>query len=305
MTDSALIEAARDFNRFYTNFLGVLNKAYLDTPFTLTDARVLFEIGSHDGISATALAADLQLDPAYLSRILKRFRAEELVETRADESDRRSQIIHVTSQGRKQFKEFGRRSNAQLAERFATLADGEPQSIVAAMQTIRVLLDPRARPAAPIIRGHRPGDMGWIVESQAKAYTTEYGWDMRFEGLVAEVAGKFLANFDPAMEYCWIAERNGINIGSVLITNGGDGIAKLRLLYVDQAARGLGLGKTLVNECIRFARSKGYRQISLWTNDILHSARAIYVKAGFRLVSEERHNMFGPEENGQTWVLDL
>jgi len=305
MTDSALIEAARDFNRFYTNFLGVLNKAYLDTPFTLTDARVLFEIGSHKGISASALAADLQLDPAYLSRILKRFRAEDLIETTADESDRRSQIIHVTAKGQGQFEEFGRRSNAQLAERFQTLANGEPQSVVTAMQTIRSLLDPKARPPAPIIRAHRPGDIGWIVQSQAKAYTEEYGWDMRFEGLVAEVAGKFLAHFDPAMEYCWIAERNGINIGSILITNGGDGIAKLRLLYVDKAARGLGLGKTLVSECIRFARTKGYRQISLWTNDVLHPARAIYVKAGFRLVSEERHRMFGPEENGQTWVLDL
>ncbi|WP_413709730.1 GNAT family N-acetyltransferase [Rhizobium sp. Rhizsp82] len=305
MTDSALIKAARDFNRFYTNFLGVLNKAYLDTPFTLTDARVLFEIGSHKGISATTLASDLQLDPAYLSRILKRFRAEDLIETKVDESDRRSQIIHVTEKGQQQFEEFGRRSNAQLAERFVTLADGEPQSVVSAMQTIRSLLDPKAKSPAPIIRAHRPGDIGWIVQSQAKAYTEEYGWDMRFEGLVAEVAGKFLAHFDPAMEYCWIAERNGINIGSILITNGGDGIAKLRLLYVDKAARGLGLGKTLVNECIRFAKAKGYRQISLWTNDVLHPARAIYVKAGFRLVSEERHRMFGPEENGQTWVLEL
>jgi GNAT superfamily N-acetyltransferase len=173
------------------------------------------------------------------------------------------------------------------------------------MQTIRSLLDPKTQPPAPVIRAHRPGDMGWIVQSQGKAYVEGYGWNMRFEGLVAEVAGKFLANFDPAMEYCWIAERNGINIGSVLIANGGDGIAKLRLLYIDKAARGLGLGRTLVNECIRFARAKNYRKISLWTNDVLHSARAIYVKAGFQLVSEERHSMFGTEENGQTWVLDL
>lgn len=305
MIDSALIEAARDFNRFYTNLLGVLNKAYLDTPFTLTDARVLFEIGSHDGIGAAALAADLHLDPAYLSRILKRFKAEGLVETEADQSDRRSQTIRVTSKGQAQFEDFGRRSNAQLAERFDRLADGEPQSVVSAMQTIRSLLDPKTKLTAPVIRAHRPGDMGWIVQSQGKAYVEEYGWNMRFEGLVAEVAGKFLANFDPAMEYCWIAERNGVNIGSVLITNGGDGIAKLRLLYIDKAARGLGLGRTLVNECIRFARTKNYRQISLWTNDILHSARAIYVKAGFQLVSEERHSMFGTEENGQIWVLDL
>jgi DNA-binding MarR family transcriptional regulator/GNAT superfamily N-acetyltransferase len=305
MPDSSLIDAARDFNRFYTNFLGVLNKAYLDSPFTLTDARVLFEIGSHDGISAVALVRDLHLDPAYLSRILKRFRSDGLIETKADPADLRSQIITVTGKGGEQLQELGRRSNVQIAERFDALALGESQNVVNAMQTIRSLLDPGVKPSPAVIRAHRPGDIGWIVQSQGKAYAEEYGWDMRFEGLVASVAGKFLATFDPAMEYCWIAERNGINVGSILVTNGGEGVAKLRLLYVDEAARGLGLGKTLVDECIRFARAKGYRQISLWTNDVLHAARSIYVKAGFRLVSEERHRMFGPEENGQTWVLDL
>jgi len=305
MTDIALIESAREFNRFYTNFLGLLNKAYLDTPFTLTDARVLFEIGAHSGVNAGALARDLQLDPAYLSRILKRFREEDFIEATPDPADQRSQILTVTGKGRSQFEELGRRSNAQIAARFDTLADGEPQAAVAAMRTIRSILDPQARPAAAIIRPHRAGDIGWIVQSQGRFYAEEYGWDLRFEGLVAEVAGKFLANFDPEMEYCWIAERDGINLGSVLITNGGDGIAKLRLLYVDKAARGLGLGKQLVDECIAFSRRKGYKQISLWTNDFLHTARAIYQKAGFRFVSEERHRMFGPEANGQTWVLDL
>jgi DNA-binding MarR family transcriptional regulator/ribosomal protein S18 acetylase RimI-like enzyme len=305
MSDSALIETARDFNRFYTNVLGVLNKAYLDTPYTLTDARVLFEIGSHDGISAVSLARDLQLDPAYLSRILKRFRAEVLIETRPDPADLRSQIISVTDRGREQFQDLGRRSRAQIAGRFDRLAPGEPERIVAAMATIRTLLEADAAPAPAIIRAHRPGDFGWIVQSQAEAYSAEYGWDMRFEGLVAEVAGKFLNSFDPELEYCWIAERGGIKIGSIVIANGGDGIAKLRLLYVDKAARGLGLGKTLVNEAIRFARDKRYRRVSLWTNDILHAARSIYLRAGFRLIAEEKHRMFGPEENGQTWILDL
>ncbi|OWV85408.1 MarR family transcriptional regulator [Rhizobium sp. R635] len=305
MSDIALIETARDFNRFYTNFLGLLNKAYLDSPYTLTDARILFEIGSHDGVSATALARDLHLDPAYLSRILKRFRAEELIETSPDPADLRSQVIAVTDRGRKQFEELGRRANAQIAARFDTLAIGEPEAAVRAMSTIRALLDPTAKPAPAIIRAHRAGDIGWIVQSQSRFYTEEYGWDLRFEALVAEVAGKFLANFDPALEYCWIAERGGVNVGSILVTNGGDGIAKLRLLYVDKAARGLGLGKLLVDECIRFARQKGYRELSLWTNDMLETARAIYLKAGFRLVSEERHKMFGPEANGQNWVLTL
>lgn len=305
MSHIALIETARDFNRFYTNFLGLLNKAYLDTPFTLTDARVLFEIGSHNGVTAAVLTRDLHLDPAYLSRILKRFRGEDLIETNPDPADLRSQIITVTERGRAQFEEFGRRSNAQIAARFESLAAGQPEAVVTAMQTVRTILDPAAKPASAIIRAHRPGDIGWIVQSQGRFYAEEYGWDMRFEGLVAEVAGTFLANFDPATEYCWIAERGGVNVGSILVTNGGDGIAKLRLLYVDKAARGLGLGKLLVDECIRFSREKGYRQVSLWTNDILAAARAIYVKAGFRLVSEERHAMFGPECNGQTWVLDL
>ncbi|ACE91855.1 MarR family transcriptional regulator protein [Rhizobium phaseoli] len=305
MSDTALIETARDFNRFYTNFLGLLNKAYLDSPYTLTDARILFEIGSHDGVSATALIRDLHLDPAYLSRILKRFRAEGLIETSPDPADLRSQIITVTDRGHGEFEELGRRANAQIAARFDMLATGEPQAVVAAMDTIRALLDPATKPTPAIIRPHRAGDIGWIVQSQGRFYAEEYGWDLRFEALVAEVAGKFLANFDPTMEYCWIAERGGINVGSVLVTNGGDSIAKLRLLYVDKSARGLGLGKLLVDECIRFCRQKGYRELSLWTNDMLETARAIYIKAGFRLVSEERHRMFGPEANGQTWVLTL
>ncbi|PDT05520.1 MarR family transcriptional regulator [Rhizobium chutanense] len=305
MSDIALIETARDFNRFYTNFLGLLNKAYLDSPFTLTDARILFEIGSHAGVSAVSLVRDLHLDPAYLSRILKRFRAEGLVETSPDPADLRSQIITVTERGREQFEELGRRANAQIAARFDTLARGEPEAAVRAMGTIRALLDPTAKPAPAIIRAHRAGDIGWIVQSQSRFYTEEYGWDLRFEALVAEVAGKFLANFDPALEYCWIAERGGINVGSVLVTNGGGGIAKLRLLYVDKSARGLGLGKLLVDECIRFCRQKGYSELQLWTNDMLETARAIYVKTGFRLVSEERHRMFGPEANGQNWVLTL
>ncbi|MDM9629660.1 helix-turn-helix domain-containing GNAT family N-acetyltransferase [Rhizobium sp. S152] len=305
MLDSQLVEAARDFNRFYTNFLGVLNRAYLNTPFTLTDARVLFEVGSHEGISPVTLSRDLQLDPAYLSRMLKRFRNEGLIETRPDPADGRGQLAFVTDKGRAAFQELGRRSNAQIEARFNELASDQPQRIVAAMRTIRSMLDPASTAPPAIIRAHRPGDIGWIVQSQAKAYTEEYGWDMRFEGLIAEVAGRFLANFDPATEHCWIAERGGLNIGSILVTNGGDGVAKLRLLHVDKSARGLGLGKTLVDECVRFSRDKGYRQISLWTNDILHAARGIYVRAGFRLVSEEKHRMFGPELNGQTWVLDL
>ncbi|NLS15596.1 MarR family transcriptional regulator [Rhizobium sp. P40RR-XXII] len=302
----ATIDAVRDFNRFYTNFLGVLNKAYLDSPYTLTDARVLFEVGFRGGVAASALTRELHLDPAYLSRIVKRFREDGLIETTPDPTDARSQVIKVTEKGQVQFEEFVRRSRAQIAGYFEKLAIGEPERVVAAMQTIKDTLGMDRTTASPaIIRNHRAGDIGWIVQSQARFYTEEFGWDDRFEGLAAEVAGKFLSNFNPQKDRCWIAERSGVNVGSAIIADGGDGVAKLRLLYVDKAARGLGLGKLLVDECIRFSRDAGYSSLSLWTNDILDTARAIYVKAGFRLTAEEKHRMFGPELNGQTWVLDL
>ena len=305
-SELATIDAVRDFNRFYTNFLGVLTKAYLDSPYTLTDVRVLFEVGSHGGIAASTLTRDLHLDPAYLSRILKRFREDGLIETRPDPDDLRSQIITVTDKGQEQFLEYVRRSRAQIAGHFKALALGEPERIVEAMRTIQATLGADRNALPPVvIRTHRAGDIGWIVQSQARFYTEEFGWDNRFEGLVAEVAGDFLSEFNPDKDRCWIAERGGVNVGSAMVADGGEGIAKLRLLYIDKSARGLGLGKLLVNECIRFSHDAGYRQLSLWTNDILDAARGIYIKAGFRLVAEEKHRMFGPELNGQTWVLDL
>ncbi|MBM7048163.1 MULTISPECIES: bifunctional helix-turn-helix transcriptional regulator/GNAT family N-acetyltransferase [Rhizobium] len=302
----ATIDAVRSFNRFYTNLLGVLNKAYLDSPYTLTDARVLFEVGFRGGVAASTLTRELHLDPAYLSRIVKRFREDGLIETKPDPGDARSQIMNVTDKGQAQFEEFVRRSRAQIAGYFDRLAIGEPERIVEAMRTIQDTLGAdRANASPAIIRSPRPGDIGWIVQSQARFYTEEFGWDHRFEALVAEVAGKFLSNFNPEKDRCWIAERSGLNVGSAMVADGGDGAAKLRLLYVDKTARGLGLGKLLVDECIRFSRDAGYDKLSLWTNDILDTARGIYVKAGFRLVAEEKHRMFGPELNGQTWELDL
>ncbi|CAN7488401.1 helix-turn-helix domain-containing GNAT family N-acetyltransferase [Rhizobium sp. LjRoot30] len=304
MTETTL-DAVRAFNRFYTRSLGVLGKAYLGKPYTLTEARILYELGAHDGLAAADLTRDLHLDPAYLSRILKRFREAGLIESRPHPDDLRSQLLSVTDEGRAEHEDLAQRSRAQIAEQFETVSPQDRESIVAAMEKIRRLLDPDARPAPVVLRGNQPGDIGWVVQSQAEFYTREYGWNDQFEALVAEVAGAFLKNFNPASERCWIAERNGQKIGSIFIANGGDGIAKLRLLYVDPSARGLGLGRMLVEECIRFSRQAGYRQISLWTNDNLTAARNIYLKAGFRLVAEERHRMFGPELNGQTWVLDL
>ncbi|SMC56861.1 helix-turn-helix domain-containing GNAT family N-acetyltransferase [Rhizobium sp. RU36D] len=305
-TDLETVEAMRAFNRFYTNRLGVLGQGYLGSGYNLTEARILYEIGARRSVAAVALIRELQLDAAYLSRIIKRFRAAGLIETTPDPQDKRSQIITPTDHGIKEFEKLGAASRVELAAMVDNLGQSDRERLKAAFSTIRLLLDPSASRNEPaVLRPHRPGDLGWIVQSQAEFYTAAFGWNSRFEALVAEIAGKFLANFDPAREFCWIAERGGTRVGSALIMDGGEGIAKLRLLYVDEQARGLGLGRLLVEECIRFSRASGYRKLTLWTNDILHAARHIYVKAGFVLEAEEPHTLFGPQENGQTWTLTL
>lgn len=304
--EQAAVKAMRAFNRFYTERLGVLGRGYLDSGYTLTEARVIYEIGAAASLTARTLCRDLHLDPAYLSRIVKRLKTDGLIETQTDPEDRRSQIVTITPAGRATFDALGDRSRQQIADMLQPLGPEDRDRLCHAFSAIRHLLDPAGdRREPPVIRPHRPGDMGWILQSQARFYTEAYGWNDQFEALVAEVVAKFLKGFDPAHEHCWIAERGGVNIGSIMIMNGGDGIAKLRLLYVDEAARGLGLGRLLVEECIRFARHAAYKRLSLWTNDILHPAIAIYRKTGFRLEAEERHTLFGPELIGQTWVLDL
>lgn len=304
--DLATIEAMRAFNRFYTDRIGVLDRAYLKANYTLTEARIVYELGVRGRASAAELVRDLHLDPAYLSRILKAFRSAELVEQTRDPDDGRSQIISLTPRGVAEYEALGELSRSQLEEMLAPLGPAEKATLVEAMAAITGLLDDdRRNEAPPVLRPHRPGDLGWIIESQTQFYVREFGWNDKFEALVSEVAANFLNGFNPARDYCWIAERRGIRIGSVLVMDGGGDVAKLRLLYVDEAARGLGLGRLLVQQCIDFARRAGYRQITLWTNDILHAARHIYVSLGFSLVSEERHTLFGPELNGQTWTLDF
>ncbi|MCO6178663.1 helix-turn-helix domain-containing GNAT family N-acetyltransferase [Ciceribacter sp. RN22] len=304
--DLTTIDAVRAFNRFYTDRIGILDRAYLKANCTLAEARVIYELGARGRASAAELVRDLHFDPAYLSRILKAFRTRRLVEQTRDPADGRSQVITLTPDGMAEFEALANLSREQLATMLEELGPAERGTLVEAMATISRLLDGDRRNAAPpVVRPHRPGDLGWIVQSQAEFYTREFGWNDQFEALVSDVASKFLANFDAAKERCWIAERSGVRIGSVLVMNGGDGVAKLRLLYIDEAARGLGLGRLLVDQCIEFARRSGYRRMTLWTNDILHAARHIYVKAGFTLESEQRHTLFGPELNGQTWTLDL
>ncbi|RWX78428.1 MarR family transcriptional regulator [Neorhizobium lilium] len=305
MTDIDVIDDVRAFNRFYTNKLGLLAKGYLDTAYALTEARILYELGARQYISATELNRELGLDPAYLSRVLKKFRQTGLIDSVPDPADGRSQTLHVTSTGQAESERLGELSRQQLAGELQHLDEAGTQDLVRSMQTIRRLFDREAAASPVVLRPHRIGDMGWIIERQSVAYTHEYAWNGMFEALVAEVAGKFIAHFNPQREYCWIAERDGERLGSVLVADGGGPVAKLRLLYLEPQARGLGLGRRLVDECVQFARASGYRTLALWTNDNLTAAIHIYRSAGFKLVAEEKHQLFGPACIGQTWELDL
>lgn len=304
--DLSTIEAMRAFNRFYTDRIGILDRAYLKADYTLAEARIVYEIGTREQVLAVELVRDLRLDPAYLSRILKKFRERGLVLLTQDPTDGRSQRLGLTDKGRSEFETLAELSRSQLRQIVAPLGPAEQAALVEAMATVTRLIEPDTRAhATPILRPHRPGDLGWMIQSQTEFYVGTFGWNGRFEALVSHVAADFLERYDARRDHCWVAERAGIRIGSVIVMDGGENIAKLRMLYVDEAARGLGLGTLLVEQCVRFARNAGYRQLTLWTNDILHAARHIYVANGFRLVAEERHTMFGPELNGQTWTLDL
>ncbi|MBP2549174.1 DNA-binding MarR family transcriptional regulator/ribosomal protein S18 acetylase RimI-like enzyme [Neorhizobium galegae] len=300
-----LLDSIRDFNRFYTQQLGILGRNYLGAGYTLAEARVLHDIGATPGVAANILARSLSLDPAYLSRILKTFRARGLVVAEEDPRDRRSQTLVLTPQGEDERARLADLSRQQIAAALERLPAEGYQPLAQAIAVMRDSFGGGEASAPVVFRDHRPGDMGWVIAAQAEFYTRTFGWNDQFEALVAEVAGQFLKNFNPAREKAWIAERGGNRLGSIFIMDGGSDVAKLRLLYVDPAARGLGLGKALVEDAIGFSRRSGYRSLSLWTNDNLAAALALYQKAGFRLVSEERHSMFGPELNGQTWVLDL
>lgn len=305
MDTPALIDRVRAFNRFYTNRIGLLTRTYLGRPFTVTEARVLHDIGAAGELTATALNRDLGLDPAYLSRLLKKFRGDGLVESRSDPDDGRSQIVVLTAKGRAEYDVLVENSRALARADLSALdADGR-ERLARALSTVQRAFAGDAWQPRLVIRPHRMGDIGWAIQAQAEGYASEYGWNDKFEALVADVAGKFLTNFNPERERCWIAEIDGERVGSVFLADGGNGVAKLRMLYLTPAGRGLGLGRKLVDEVIGFARATGYGKLTLWTNDCLDAARHIYVKAGFRLVGEEKHAMFGPPCTGQTWDLDL
>lgn len=299
-------ERLREFNRVYTNHIGLLDRAYLGTDYTLTEARILYEIGARGTCTPSELCRDLHLDAAYLSRILAGFQKSNLLRIEPDKADKRAKILRLTAEGDAERERLGTLSRNEIIQKHNHLSQQELQELADATHTVMRLCVPEKFANAPVVlRPRHPGDMGWIIQSQTEFYVEAFGWNDKFEALVCEVAAKFLSHYNPEREYCWIAEQNGNRVGSILIADGGDNIAKLRLLYVDAAARGLGLGSLLVREAISFARKAGYRQITLWTNDILHSAIAIYRKAGFQLISTEPHQLFGKAENGQTWALDL
>lgn len=300
------IETIRAFNRFYTNRIGVLDRAFMDTPYTLTEARVIYELAAQGTTSASRLTEELSLDPAYLSRMLKTFATAGLVEANRDPADGRGRLLSLTSHGRAISKDLAERSRERIFALLKPLGDVQRQELTTAMQSIRTLLSDETAPPPPIdIRPHRIGDMGAVIAAQSKAYAEAYGWNGEYEALVAEICAAFLRNFDSAREHCWIAERGGRLLGSIFLVKATNETAKLRLLHVDAAARGQGLGTRLVDECITFAKKAGYRRLELWTNDILVSARRIYVAAGFTLEKEEPHRSFGKDLIGQIWALDL
>ena len=306
------VAAVRRFNRFYTQKIGVLDEGWLRSAFTLTEARVLYEMAHREAApTATELGRDLGLDAGYLSRILASFEKKKLVKRTPSPEDGRRYHLALTEKGRKTFAPMEEATRAEVAALLQRMPVARRHALVQAMDVIEIALegkgaaDATKQGASYILRNPKPGDLGWIVHRQGRLYAEEYGWNAEFEGFAAEIVANFSKHFDPARERCWIAERGDEVIGSVFLVRESETVGKLRLLYVDASARGLGLGRKLVAECIAQARAFGYRKLTLWTNDILDAARHIYVSQGFRLVKEEKHHSFGKDLVGQFWELKL
>lgn len=298
------IAAIRRFSRFYTGAVGMLREHLHDSRFSLTEARVLYELSQRPGLTATDIGQELGLDSGYLSRILRRFTAEGLLQRDRSETDGRQTLLTLTAAGRDAFAPLEAASAREIGTLLTPLADPAQAALVGAMERIETLLgNTVARPW--LMRPPRPGDIGWVVSRHGALYAEEYQFDARFEALVAKVAGAFLEANDPVCERCWIAERDGVNVGSIFLVRADAETAKLRLLLVEPSARGAGIGRRLVAECVGFARQAGYRRVVLWTNDILTAARHLYVEAGFKLVMETPHRDFGPEMVGEDWELML
>ncbi|MBB5917897.1 DNA-binding MarR family transcriptional regulator/GNAT superfamily N-acetyltransferase [Nocardia transvalensis] len=294
------ISAVREFNRRYTRLIGVLHEHLVDTDFSLTEARVLFELAHFGPAEVIGLRQGLGLDPGYLSRILSRFEEAGLVRRQRSETDGRRQLVRLTEQGTAAFADLNERSSRDVATLLDNHSAPDRDRLVNAMRTIEHILDGRA--GAPFtVRDPRPGDYGWAIQRNAALYAAEYGWDADYETLVTRIVADYLETREPQAERAWIADRDGEPVGCVFCVREDDTTARLRLLLVDPSARGLGVGSALVEECLRFATAAGYRSMVLWTNDVLTSARHIYERAGFELVDSEPHHSFGKDLVGQTW----
>lgn len=300
------VEAVRRFNRFYTKSIGVLHDGFLRSPFSLTEARVIYELAHHKRSTATELRSGLGLDAGYLSRILRDFEKRGLIDGEPSKTDGRKTVLWLTDRGQGAFATLNARSRNEIGAMVGELSVSDQNRLVKSMHAIEGLLgvEPE-RKASYLLRPHRPGDMGWVVHRHGVLYWQEYGWDEQFEALVAGIVAEFIQHYDPKRERCWMAEMEGEVVGSVFLVKKTEAVAKLRLLLVEPKARGLGIGTRLVNECMRFGRRVGYRKITLWTNSVLEAARHIYERAGFRLVHEEPHHIFGHDLVGQTWELAL
>ena len=297
----------RRFNRFYTRHVGVLSRRFLDSPFSITEVRVLYELSNRERTTAAEIRRELSLDAGYLSRLLGELHRKKLITRETSPADGRESILRLTAQGQKTFGTLEGRQVAVVDEVIGRLPEHSRRSLLAAMKTIETILGERpGEPATPyVLRPPQPGDMGWVTHRQAVLYNQEYGWDERFEALVGRIVADFVEHQDEARERCWIAERDGQVVGSIFCVRKSKSVAKLRLLYVEPSARGLGIGARLVDECIAFARRVGYKKMTLWTNDVLHAARRIYEAAGFKLVGEESHHSYGHDLVAQTWDLKL
>ena len=300
------VASIRRFNRFYTRQIGLLGEGLSRSPFSLTQARVLYELAHRAAPTAAELARDLGLDPAYLSRILKRFRMQRLLTSAPSAAHAKQLLLSLTPAGRRAFEALERATIEETARMLGSLGEPARRRLIGATQTVQEILGPAEAPSEFTLRGPAVGDLGWVIHRQSALYAAEYGWDWTFEALVAQILGDFVKNFDAAREQAWLAERHGEIVGSIFLVRGGDETTgKLRLLYVEPSARGLGIGAALVNACVARAREAGYLRLILWTNDILVSARRLYEAAGFRLVDEEPHVSFGKALVGQTWALAL
>jgi len=305
---AARVAAVRRFNRFYTRQIGIIGERLLQSPFSLAEMRVLYEIANRENVSAVDLAEELRLDAGYLSRILRRFQKGGLVRRETSAEDGRRNLLSLTEKGQRTFATLNARQEEDVAALLTRVPAAGQRRLIESMHAIEEVLGAPAEGSKTpyVLRQHQPGDMGWITHRHGVLYSQEYGYDEHFEALVAKIVGEFIENYDPARERCWIAERNGEIAGSVFLVKKSATVAQLRLLYVEPSARGLGIGARLIDECLRFARRARYRKITLWTQSELLAARHLYEKAGFELVAEQRHRSFSRDDLvADTWELKL